>query len=329
LSSGRIFITGGAGYVGSHTCKRLSRAGHEVAVYDDLSRGHRDFVKWGPLFEGKLQERDKLRHSLREFAPDAVMHFAASAYVGESVKDPHLYYSNNVCGTVSLLWAMREAGVASLVFSSSCATYGQPASMPITEDTPQRPINPYGTSKFMAEQICRDFEKAHGIRFVALRYFNACGADLEGEIGERHDPEPHLIPRTLMAADGRLEAFDIYGDDYPTPDGTCVRDFVHVDDLADAHIMAAEYLAKQGVSSEFNIGSGQGHSVREVIRTVEEVTGKSIPRRMAPRRDGDPPVLVADISKARRILKWKPHASDLRTIVSTAWNWYCKERIET
>jgi UDP-glucose-4-epimerase GalE len=325
----RIFVTGGAGYVGSHTCKRLSRAGHKVAVYDDLSRGHREFVKWGQLFEGKLQEGEKLRNSLREFAPEAVMHFAACAYVGESVRDPHLYYSNNVCGTLLLLWAMREVGIPRLVFSSSCATYGQPERMPITEDTPQRPINPYGASKVMAEQICRDFEKAHGIKFVALRYFNACGADLEGEIGERHDPEPHLIPRTLMAADGRLEAFDIYGDDYPTPDGTCVRDFVHVDDLADAHIMAAEYLAKQGVSSEFNIGSGQGHSVREVIRTVEEVTGKSIPQRMAPRRDGDPPVLVADISKARRILKWKPHASDLRTIVSTAWNWYCKERNET
>jgi UDP-arabinose 4-epimerase len=326
LSSARIFITGGAGYVGSHTCKRLSRAGNKVAVYDDLSRGHREFVKWGQLFEGKLQEREKLRNSLREFAPDAVMHFAACAYVGESVRDPHLYYANNVCGTLSLLWAMREVGIPRLVFSSSCATYGQPDQMPITEDTPQRPINPYGASKVMAEQICRDFEKAHGIKFVVLRYFNACGADLEGEIGERHDPEPHLIPRALMAADGGGETFEIYGDDYPTPDGTCVRDFVHVDDLADAHIAAAEYLAKEGVSSEFNVGSGQGHSVREVIRAVEEVTGELVPQRLAPRRDGDPPVLVADISKARRILKWKPHASDLQTIVNTAWDWYCKER---
>jgi UDP-arabinose 4-epimerase len=326
LSSARIFITGGAGYVGSHTCKRLSRAGHKVAVYDDLSRGHREFVKWGQLFEGKLQEREKLRNSLREFAPDAVMHFAACAYVGESVRDPHLYYANNVCGTLSLLWAMREVGIPRLVFSSSCATYGQPDQMPITEDTPQRPISPYGASKVMAEQICRDFEKAHGIKFVVLRYFNACGADLEGKIGERHDPEPHLIPRALMAADGGGETFEIYGDDYPTPDGTCVRDFVHVDDLADAHIAAAEYLAKEGVSSEFNVGSGQGHSVREVIRAVEEVTGKLVPQRLAPRRDGDPPVLVADISKARRILKWKPHASDLQTIVNSAWDWYCKER---
>jgi UDP-glucose-4-epimerase GalE len=280
----------------------------------------------GQLFEGRLQERETLRNSLREFAPDAVMHFAACAYVGESVKDPHLYYENNVGGTMSLLWAMREVGIPRLVFSSSCATYGQPEQMPITEDTPQRLINPYGASKVMAEQICRDFEKAHGIKSVVLRYCNACGADLEGEIGERHDPEPHLIPRALMAADGRAETFEIYGDDYPTPDGTCVRDFVHVDDLADAHMVAANYLEKGGVSSDFNIGSGQGHSVREVIRTVEDVTGKSVLQRLAPHREGDPPVLVAHISKARRILKWKPHASDLQTIVGTAWAWYRKER---
>jgi UDP-arabinose 4-epimerase len=322
----RVFVTGGAGYVGSHTCKQLSRAGHEVAVYDDLSRGHRTFAKWGQLFEGKLQEHEKLLEALRKSAPQAVMHFAAFAYVGESIKDPHLYYANNVGGTLSLLWAMREAGIDKLIFSSSCATYGQPDRMPITEDTPQRPMNPYGASKMMSERICEDFEKAHGIKHAVLRYFNACGADLEGEVGERHDPEPHLIPRALMAADRRIEAFEIYGDDYHTPDGTCVRDFVHVDDLARAHIAAADYLANGGASGAFNLGSGEGHSVRDVVRTVEEVTGKRVPQRLVPRREGDPAVLVADISKARRVLKWEPQASDLATIVGTAWSWYCRER---
>jgi UDP-arabinose 4-epimerase len=321
----RVFVTGGAGYVGSHTCKQLSRAGHEVAVYDDLSRGHRAFAKWGELFEGKLQERGKLLEALRKSAPQAIMHFAAFAYVGESIKNPHRYYTNNVGGTLSLLWAMREAGIERIIFSSSCATYGQPDRVPITEDTPQRPINPYGASKVMSEWICQDFEKAHGTKFVVLRYFNACGADLEGEIGERHDPEPHVIPRALMAADGRIEAFEIYGDDYATPDGTCVRDFVHVDDLAKAHIAAADYLAEGGVSGAFNLGSGKGHSVRDVIRTVEEVTGKQVPQRLVPRRDGDPAVLVADISKAREVLGWRPQASDLATIVGTAWNWYRQE----
>lgn len=322
----RIFVTGGAGYIGSHTCKRLAQLGHEIAVYDDLSRGHREFAKWGQLIEGTLSDGARIREALRQFAPDAVIHFAAFAYVGESVADPRLYYDNNAFGTLSLLSAMRDSHVGRLIFSSSCAIYGQPDRVPITEDANQLPINPYGASKMMAEQMCRDFDKAHGIRFAALRYFNACGCDPEGEIGERHDPEPHVIPRALMAADGQIESFEIYGDDYATPDGTCIRDFVHVNDLADAHIAAAEYLAKGAGSDAFNIGTGRGSSVRQILETIEPVTGKSVPQKVIARREGDPAVLVADTSKARCALNWKPRCSDLETIVSTAWNWHRQER---
>jgi UDP-glucose-4-epimerase GalE len=322
----RIFVTGGAGYIGSHTCKRLAGRGHEIAVYDDLSRGHRDFVKWGRLVEGRLRDRTLLREALQQLAPDAVIHFAAFAYVGESVGDPQLYYENNVLGTLSLLAAMREACVNKLIFSSSCAIYGQPERIPITEETVQQPVNPYGASKLMAEQICRDFEKAYGLNFVALRYFNACGGDPEREIGERHEPETHLIPRALMAADGQIKSFEIYGDDYATPDGTCIRDFVHVNDLADAHIAAAMYLAEGGKSDAFNIGTGRGVSVREILSLAERVAGKSISRTVRSRREGDPAVLVADVSKARGVLDWKPRYSDLETIVSTAWEWHRKER---
>jgi UDP-glucose-4-epimerase GalE len=322
----RILVTGGAGYIGSHTAKLLSRYGIETAVFDNLSRGHRDFVKWSPLIEADLRNTGLLRDALHSFKPDVVLHFAAFAYVGESFGNPGIYYDNNVGGTVSLLRAMQEAGVGKAVVSSSCAVYGQPDHMPITENTPRRPINPYGMTKLMMEQICGDFETAHGLRWVALRYFNACGCDPDGEIGERHDPEPHLIPRLFMAQNGEIEALDIMGDDYPTADGTCIRDYVHVNDLAEAHIKAARYLLEGGQSEAFNLGTGHGVSVRKVIETAAKVTGKAVPHRVAPRRDGDPAILVADAAKARRTLGWSAEISDMTTILETAWTWHKKER---
>jgi UDP-arabinose 4-epimerase len=325
LRMGRVLVTGGAGYVGSHTCKRLARSGHDILVFDNLSRGHRHLAKWGTLVEGDLNEHDKLRDVLRQFKPEVVFHFAALAYVGESVHEPYLYYANNVAGTLSLLGAMRETGIGRIILSSSCATYGRPAEAFITEETVQRPVNPYGVSKLMCEQLCRDFDHAYGIKYVALRYFNACGADLEGEIGELHDPEPHVIPRALMAAAGQIDGFDIFGTDYETPDGTCIRDFVHVDDLADAHIAADRYLAEGGASDAFNLGTGKGTSVREIIAAVERVTGQKVRERAGPRREGDPPVLVADPAKTKRILSWTPRYSDLETILTTAWKWHCAE----
>jgi UDP-glucose-4-epimerase GalE len=322
----RILVTGGAGYIGSHTAKRLARAGYEVAVFDNLSRGHRDFVKWGPLIEGDLSDTSLVRETLRWFRPAAVIHFAAFAYVGESVENPGLYYRNNVGGTLSLLEAMRQAEADSIIVSSTCATYGQPEQQPISEDAPQRPINPYGNSKLMMEQLCRDFGVACGLRSVALRYFNACGCDPDGEIGERHDPEPHLIPRILMAADGELPFLDVFGNDYPTPDGTCIRDYIHVNDLADAHIRAARYLIDGGLSDAFNLGTGRGASVQEVIQAAERVTGRRIPVRQAARRAGDPASLVADSQKANKTLGWRAGNSDLDAVISTAWDWHRKER---
>jgi UDP-arabinose 4-epimerase len=321
----RILVIGGAGYIGSHTAKRLVQQGFHVAVYDNLSRGHRDFVRWGPLVEGDLHDTALLRETLRWFKPEAVIHFAAFAYVGESVANPGLYYRNNVGGTLSLLEAMRQAGTLKIIVSSTCATYGQPETQPITEDTPQRPINPYGASKLMMERMCADFGDAHGIRTVALRYFNAAGCDPDGEIGERHDPEPHLIPRILMAATGGLTHIEVFGQDYPTPDGTCIRDYIHVNDLADAHIQAARYLMDGGTSDCFNIGTGHGASVAEVIAAAERVVGKTIALKDGPRRDGDPPVLVADPSKAARVLNWRAGNLDLQQTVATAWNWHQKE----
>jgi len=322
----RILVTGGAGYIGSHTAKRLSHYGIETAVFDNLSRGHRDFVKWGPLIEGDLRNAALLRETLRWFKPDVVLHFAAFAYVGESFSNPALYYDNNVGGTVSLLQAMHEAGIDKIVLSSSCATYGQPDHIPITEITPQRPINPYGMSKLMMEQICADFEKAHDLRFVALRYFNAAGCDPGGEIGERHDPEPHLIPRLFLAQDGEIDALDIFGDDYPTPDGTCIRDYIHVNDLAEAHTKAANYLLAGGASDAFNLGTGRGASVREVIACAAKVTGKAVPLRINQRRNGDPAVLVADATKARRQLNWTATNSELTDVLESAWIWHERDR---
>lgn len=317
----RFLVTGGAGYIGSHTCKRLARAGHEVVVFDNLFRGYRDFVKWGPLVEGDLRDTALLRETLRWTRPDAVIHFAALAYVGESVVDPARYYDNNVGGTLSLLQAMRDAGVARLIVSSTCAVYGQPERMPIAETAETRPANPYGFSKLAMEQMCRDFERAHGLRFVALRYFNACGCDPDGEIGERHDPEPHLIPRALMAAAGKIPSLDIFGNDYLTADGTCIRDYVHVVDLCSAHLLALRKLVMTGTSSQYNLGNGTGFSVQEVIRAAERVTGSTVKVVEGERRAGDPAVLVADSTLARAELGWQPQYADLEQIIAHAWQW--------
>lgn len=322
----RVLVTGGAGYIGSHTVKKLAVAGHEIATYDNLSRGFRDAVRWGRFVEGALADTDLLRATIAEFQPDAVVHFAAFAYVGESVENPSLYYENNIGGTLSLLKAMRDCGCGAIVVSSSCATYGQPDTMPIVETTPQRPINPYGYSKLVMEQMCYDFHRAHGIQSVALRYFNAAGCDPEGEIGERHDPEPHLIPRTLMAAAGEIDALEIFGNDYDTPDGTCIRDYIHVNDLADGHLCAVDYLLSGGGSEVFNLGTGVGSSVKEILAAVEAASGLPVPHRFAPRRAGDPAVLVADPLKANTVLGWKATSSDLATIASTAWAWHRRAR---
>ena len=317
-----ILVTGGAGYVGSHASKALAAAGHTPVVYDNLSRGHREFARWGPLEVGDLCEAATLDAVFARHRIDAVMHFAALAYVGESVEQPALYYRNNVGGTLELLEAMRRAGVGLIVFSSTCATYGVPERMPITEDLPQQPINPYGATKLMIEQVLRDYAPAYGLRSVALRYFNAAGCDPDGEVGEDHEPETHLIPRVLMAADGMLPRIDVFGTDYPTPDGTCMRDYIHVADLADGHVRALDYLQRGGASSAINLGTGRAFSVREVIAAAERVTGRRIPVHEGPRRAGDPPVLVADATRARTLLGFAPRYSEIEPIVETAWRWH-------
>lgn len=313
-----ILVTGGAGYVGSHACKALARAGWRPVVYDNLSRGRREAVRWGPLVEGDLADRAAVAAALRTHQIGAVMHFAAFAYVGESVGDPELYYHNNIGGTLSLLSAMREAGVATIVFSSTCAVYGVPDRLPIREDCPKAPLNPYGETKLAIERALHWYSGAYGLRYAALRYFNAAGCDPDGEIGEDHDPETHLIPRVLRAALGTGEPVEIYGNDYPTPDGTAIRDYIHVTDLADAHVKALSDLAAGGDSMALNLGTGRGWSVREVIAAVERVSGLTVPRREAARRPGDPPELVADPAAARARLLWQPQHSDLDTIVGTA-----------
>jgi UDP-glucose-4-epimerase GalE len=317
-----VLVTGGAGYIGSHTCKALAAGGFVPITLDNLVYGHRRAVKWGPFIQGDLAEAALLRHVLHTHEIQAVVHFAAYAYVGESMQDPGKYFRNNVVNTINLLDAMVAGGVHSLVFSSTCATYGLPEVLPIVEDQPQRPVNPYGESKLFIERALHWYECAHGLRSVALRYFNAAGADVSGEIGEAHDPETHLIPLVIQAALGRRPQVDIYGTDYPTPDGSAIRDYIHVSDLASAHTKALEYLLAGGESVALNLGTGQGHSVREVIATVEAVGGCPVPARQAPRRAGDPPVLVAAGERARHLLGWEPQFSDLPTIVATAWRWH-------
>jgi UDP-arabinose 4-epimerase len=316
-----ILVTGGAGYVGSHACKVLAGAGYRPVVYDNLSRGHREAVRWGPLVEGDLDDRPRLVAALRSHRIDAVMHFAAFGYVGESVADPEMYYANNLGGTLALLGAMREAGVGSIVFSSTCAVYGVPEKLPIRETTLKAPLNPYGDTKLAIERALHWYAAAYDMRYMALRYFNAAGADPEGEIGEDHEPETHLIPLVLRAALGRGDPVQIFGADYPTPDGTAIRDYIHVSDLADAHLRALGHLAAGGASAALNLGTGSGSSVREVVAAVERIGGRKVPHREVARRPGDPPELVADPALARAQLGWQPRHSDLDTIIGTALAW--------
>ncbi|MCR9193683.1 MAG: UDP-glucose 4-epimerase GalE [Hyphomonas sp.] len=319
-----VFVTGGAGYVGSHCAKAFANAGWTVVTYDNLSRGHRDLVKWGDLIEGDILDRASLRAALEQVRPDAVAHFAAYAYVAESMTEPALYYRNNVVGTMNLLDAMVETDVRQMVFSSSCATYGISDTL-ITEETPQNPINPYGETKKFCEKMIRDYGKAHGLRSVILRYFNAAGCDTDGETGERHDPEPHVIPLAIRGAMDGTFTFNILGGDYDTPDGTCIRDYVHVSDLADAHERALDYLSSGGKSDIFNLGTGQGSSVMQLADAVSRVAGKEVPRVIADRRPGDPPILVASADKAREVLGWQPKRSDLESILTSAWDWFQRE----
>ena len=316
---GTVLVTGGAGYVGAHGCKALAAAGYEPIVFDNLVYGHEQAVRWGPLERGDIADRSRLDEVFRRYQPSAVMHFAAYAYVGESVTDPGKYYRNNVGGTLSLIEAMLAHGVDKLVFSSTCATYGEPETVPITEDEPQTPINPYGKSKLVVEQMLADFESAHGLRSAMLRYFNAAGASPDGEIGEAHDPETHLIPLALDAVAGRGPALTVFGSDYPTPDGTCIRDYIHVADLAEAHVKALDSGAG---CRAFNLGTGSGVSNREILDAVTRVTGKPVPHRFGPRRPGDPPVLVSNASRACSELGWNPALSDIDTIIATAWAWH-------
>jgi UDP-glucose-4-epimerase GalE len=317
-----VLITGGAGYIGSHTAKALAGAGFQSVVVDDLRHGHGWAVRWGPLEKADLADKALLRGIFQKYSIEAVIHFAAFAYVGESMAAPHLYFQNNVVNTINLLEVMREAGVRHLVFSSSCATYGYPERIPISEDHPQCPVNPYGESKLMVERILHWYGLAYGLAWAALRYFNAAGADPDGELGEMHTPEPHLIPRIIAAAQGALPCVDIYGVDYTTRDGTAIRDYIHVTDLAEAHVLALRFLQSGGAATAFNLGVGCGYSVREVISKVEQVSRRKVPIRESARRPGDPPALIADASKANHLLKWRPACSSLDRIVETAWNWY-------
>jgi UDP-glucose 4-epimerase len=327
MANPTILVTGGAGYIGSHAVLALREAGYEVVILDNLVYGHRDIVETVlkvELIQGDIADRALLDQifKTREFA--AVMHFAAYAYVGESVGQPAKYYRNNVAGTLTLLEAMCDAGVKNFVFSSTCATYGIPEQIPVSEDQPQQPINPYGMSKLMVEHILDDFDRAYGLRSVRFRYFNAAGADPQGRLGEDHMPETHLIPLVLLTALGKRESISIYGTDYDTPDGTCLRDYIHVTDLAQAHILGLEYLLNGGNTEVFNLGNARGFSIQEVIEAARVVTGHPIPVTLADRRPGDPPILVGSAEKAQGILGWKPQYADLETILKHAWQWHQK-----
>lgn len=319
----KLLVTGGAGYIGSHTVHELVRAGHNVTVYDNLSKGHRAAVPAGvPLVVGDLRDRELLTRTLREHQIEGVVHFAADSLVGESMQQPAKYYHNNVVATLALLDAMRECGVDKIVFSSTAAVYGEPAEWPITEDMPTRPTNVYGRTKLVIEGMLADFAMAYGLKFVSLRYFNAAGALAGGTIGEDHTPETHLVPLILKTALGQRPTVEIYGTDYPTPDGTCIRDYIHVTDLAVAHVLASEHLAAGGGSKIYNLGSETGFSVRQVIERAKAITGVDFPVRQAPRRAGDPAVLVASSARIRRELGWQPVLSDLDTIIASAWQWH-------
>ena len=319
-----ILVTGGAGYIGAHACKALARAGYLPVTYDNLVHGHPAAVKWGPLEEGNINDRRQLESVMQKYKPDAVMHFAAYAYVGESMENPAKYYHNNAVGTLSLLEAMRQNNINNFIFSSTCATYGMPGQIPIPEHHLQNPINPYGRTKLIIEWILQDFAAAYDLKFVSLRYFNAAGADPDAEIGEHHSPETHLIPLILDVALGRSDQIKIFGTDYDTPDGSCIRDYIHVSDLAEAHLLALEYLRSQKASDVFNLGNGNGFSVRQVIDAAAEVTGCNISFVDSERRPGDPPILIGDSKKIKRVLGWKPTLHELETIIETAWQWHKK-----
>lgn len=317
----RVLVTGGAGYIGSHTCKALAAAGFIPICYDSLELGHAHAVRWGPLEEGELSDTSRLLAVIKDHRPASVIHFAAYSLVGPSLSTPLDYYRNNVGGAISLLEAMEENGVKRLVFSSSCAVYGNPIEERLGEDRPCTPITPYGRSKLMIEQMLADQARSHGLHYATLRYFNAAGADPAGELGEEHQPETHLIPLAIAAALGG-PPLTLFGSDYKTPDGTAIRDYIHVSDLAEAHLRALELLGGEGGGHVLNLGTGQGHSVLEVIRMVEEISGRKVPFTSAPRRPGDPPRLVADPRHGQNLLNWRPSRSSLREIIHTAWNWH-------
>jgi UDP-glucose 4-epimerase len=319
-----ILIVGGAGYIGSHVNKLLHENGEKTLVLDNLSYGHKDFVKWGEFVKGDLSDIDLLTNIFEKYNIDAVMHFAAFTYVGESVEDPQKYYVNNLKNTLNLLGVMKNFKVNKFIFSSTCAVYGEPQKLPLSEDHPLNPVNPYGNSKLMVEKILEDYSKAYDLNYVSLRYFNAAGADPEAEIGELHNPETHLIPLILDAASGKRESVSIYGTDYSTPDGTCIRDYIHVLDLAQAHYKSLKYLNNKNNSQVFNLGNGNGFSVKEVIKTCQKVTGNEIKVIEDEPRAGDPPILVGSSIKAREILGWDPQWNDLKDIISTAWKWHQK-----
>ncbi len=327
MTKGTVLVTGGAGYIGSHAVLALQEAGYRAIVLDSLEYGHADLVRevlQAELVVGEIGDRALLDDLFACRAIDAIMHFAAYAYVGESVRDPGKYYRNNVVGTLTLLEAAIAAGVRHVVFSSTCATYGIPSQLPIPEDHPQHPINPYGQTKLVVEAMLRDFEAACGLKAVVFRYFNAAGADPLARLGEDRDPETHLIPLVLYAALGKRPHVSIFGTDYPTPDGTCIRDYIHVSDLATAHVLGLDYLLAGNYSTAFNLGNGSGFSVRQVIDTARVVTGKTIPVLETERRPGDPPVLVGSSHKAMSVLGWQPQYADLATIVEHAWQWHCR-----
>jgi len=317
-----VLVAGGAGYVGSHACKALAQAGHTPVTFDNFITGHEGAVRYGPLVRGDLLDPTAVEAAFVDHRPDAVMHFAAFSDVGPSVTDPGRYWQNNVAGSLALVQAMQRHGVGVIVFSSTCATYGVASGANLAEDDPQAPVNPYGRTKLAVEQMLGDFEVAHGLRSVIFRYFNAAGADPDREIGEDHRPETHLIPLVLDAASGRRESITVFGTDYDTPDGTCIRDYIHVSDLADAHVLGLEHLLSGGESLALNLGSGTGHSVRAVIETAGQVTGLTVPAVDGPRRDGDPPRLVSGSAQAAEVLGWQPTRSDLASLISDAWAWH-------
>ncbi|MEY3218856.1 MAG: hypothetical protein RIT27_213 [Pseudomonadota bacterium] len=325
----KILVVGGAGYIGSHMVKQLLRANHHTVVFDNLSTGYRDAVVGGEFVLGDLANRETLKQLFEQHRFDGVMHFASFIQVGESVSNPAKYYQNNVSNTLNLLDAMVEHQVKKLIFSSTAAIFGEPQYIPLDEQHPKQPINPYGLSKWIIEQILQDYDRAYNLKSVCLRYFNAAGADPDGEIGERHKPETHLIPLILQTASGRREKITIYGEDYETPDGTCIRDYIHVVDLCDAHLLALEQLLKGAPSAVYNLGNGAGFSVRQVIDTTRQITGREIKIEIGGRREGDPARLVADASRAVVALRWKPRYADLQTIVANAWQWEQKMLLKT